>query len=58
MIKKQKKTICTICDERDKQTRAYVHCSQGDNIICMEHCEKCQYLRKSMGQWRCTYEKL
>lgn len=51
------KKICRICDEKNKQTRAYVNCTMHKGTICMEHCEHCRYRYTSRGSTHCTYKE-
>ena len=51
------KTICKICDEKNKRTRAYVRCAMHQGTICMEHCEHCRYRYTSRGSTHCTYKE-
>lgn len=45
--------VCKICDEKNKKTRGYVNCAKYGGIVCMEHCEGCQYYRFLIGMSRC-----
>lgn len=53
----QKRIICKICNEKNKQTRAYVNCTMYQGTICMEHCENCRYRYTSRGSTHCTYKE-
>lgn len=49
--------ICSICDECNKKSHAYTHCRQAKGIICMEHCDACQYLEIEKGDMHCNYPR-
>lgn len=49
------RSICSICDACNKKSHAYIHCRQAKGIICMEHCDACQYLEVAQGDMHCKY---
>lgn len=47
-------SLCMLCDERNKKSRVYVNCAKVGGLVCMEHCNECQYHSYDLGIVRCA----